>query len=228
MKKDYYDLLQIPENASPTWITRAYEQRLQAIETDVSFGEAKRSAAVAELGAAHRVLSSPLRRADYDAQRLTQRENADETEARRAMLLRTSLFIGLPLLVAGGYLGYDHRQKELDRQEQLRDLAAREQQLAAATRREQERQAAQEGDRLESLRLEEERVGRDREAREAEQRSKRFEADTTYKSAEQLAREQLDRETVRLSQQAQDEINRNRAALELERQKRFLREASPR
>ena len=228
MKKDFYDLLQIPENATPTWITRAYEQRLQTMDADTSLNETQRAAAVAELGAAHRVLSSPLRRADYDTQRQKQREDADKAGARRVAVQRALLLIGLPLLIAGGYLGYDSRQKGLARQEQLREIAEREQQLAELKRRELERQAALESERLESLRLEEERVERERRAREEEQRSKRFEADPSYKTAEQLAREKLDRETTRLTQQAQDELDRNRAALELERQKRFLRESGQR
>lgn len=228
MKKDFYDLLKIPENATTTWITRAYEQRLQAIEADTSFSEATRAAALAELGAAYRVLSSPLRKADYDAQRQKQREDADKAETRRTAMRRSLLLLGVPLLVAGGYLGFEYRQKELAMQELLREAAGREQQLAEFKRRELERQATLERERLESLRLEEERVERERRLREEEQRGKRFEADTSYKSPDQLAREKLDREAARRAQQAQDELDRNRAALELERQKRFLRESAQR
>ena len=228
MKKDFYDLLEIPENATPTWITRAYEQRMHVLESDASRSPAQRASMVAELGTAYRVLSSPLRRADYDTQRSKQRFSAERAASRRANMLRGTLLIGLPLLIAGGYLGYDHRQKENTRQAQLRDANAREQQLLAAKRRDEERLAAQERDRLESLRLEEERVERERRAREEEQRNKRFEVDTGYKTPEQLARERMQRENFRLSQQAQDELDRTRAALELERQKRFLRDSGVR
>ena len=228
MKIDFYDLLHIPENATTTWITRAYEQRMQAIEADATLNEVQRAVALAELGTAYRVLSSPLRKADYDAQRQKQREDADKAVTRRAAMQRALLLIGMPLIVAGGYLGFEYRQKELAMQVQLREAAEREQQLAGFKRRELERLATLERERLESLRIEEERVERERHVREQEQRSKRFEVDTSYKSPDQLAREKLDREAARLARQAQDELDRNRAALELERQKRFLRESAQR
>jgi hypothetical protein len=76
---------------------------------------------------------------------------------------------------------------------------------------------------LEAARLEQER-----RQTEAEQRSKRFEADGSYKSPEQLAQEKLDREMARQQQLAKEELERNRNALELARQKRFLQDAAPR
>ena len=225
MKKDFYDLLEIPENATPTWITRAYEQRMHVLESDGSRSASQRASMIAELGAAFRVLSSPLRRADYDTQRSKQRVSAERAGSRRANMLRGTLLIGLPLLIAGGYLGYEHRQMENARQAQLLDANEREQQLLGVKRRDEERLAARERDRLESLKLEEERVERERRAREEEQRNKRFEVDTGYKTPEQLARERMERENYRLRQQAQDELDRTRAVLELQRQKRFLRES---
>ncbi|HEX9390953.1 MAG TPA: hypothetical protein VF928_06545 [Usitatibacteraceae bacterium] len=227
MKKDFYELLDTPENASATWVTRVYEQRVQAIESDAALDQKQRAAILADLGAAYRVLSSPVRRADYDALRAKQREGAALAAAKRAFLRRFIVLAGIPLLAGGAYLSYAHRQTQRAEQERLREAAEQEARLADIRRREEERLAAIERDRLEAKRLEEERIERERLAHEVELRGRHYEADTTsFKTPQQLAREKAEQEQVLRKQQQQDELDRNRALMELERQKRFLRESA--
>jgi hypothetical protein len=208
-------------------VTRAYEQRVQAVEADASLSEAARAAALAQLGTAYRVLSSPLRKADYDAQRLRERGGGDPDLTRRKMIWRALLLVSLPVVAAAGYRFYEARQAEMVLEEQRVDSAAHAQQLDEIRRRQEERQAAQERERQDAMALEAARLEQERRQTEAEQRSKRFEADGSYKSPEQQAQEKLDREMARQQQLAKEELERNRNALELARQKRFLQDAAP-
>ncbi len=227
MKKDLYQLLDVPENASPTGITRVYEQRVLAVETDPSLSDKQRAARLVELGAAHRVLSNTVRRADYDATRLRDRESAARAAEQRQARRKFMLMVGLPLLAGGGYWVYAQHQRELADQARQREAAEQEARLQEMQRREDARKAALERERLELKALEEQRREQERQAHEAELRGKRYEVDTTtFKSPEQLAREKAAREEAVRRQQQLEELDRNRALLELERQKRFLRESS--
>ena len=224
MKRDFYDILDIPENASPTWIVRAYQKRLLAIEQDASLKAKKRAASIAEINEAHRILTDAALRTAYDAELLQAREAANKPSPM-SLVLRIALIVGIPLVGIGTYHYFDSQAKARAQQEQAEQAAENQRQEAQRKRIENERLAAIERDRLERVKAEQERIENQRLAHDEEMRTRRFIAAPTL---EQIARDKLVAEAAERTRQMQDELDRRKAQAELERQKRFLREAGQR
>ena len=223
MKRDFYDILDIPENASPTWIVRAYQKRLLAVEQDSSLKAKKRVTALAEINEAYRVLADDLRVA-YDAEILQKREAANGP-SRVTSWLRIALLVLLPLGALGTYLYFEKQAKARVQQEQAEQAAESQRQNAQRQKIEIERQAMIERDRLERAKADQDRIENQRQANEDEMRNKRFVAGPTL---EQIARDKATAEAAERSRQVQEEVDRRKSLAELERQKRFLREAGQR
>jgi len=224
MKRDFYDILDIPENASPTWIVRAYQKRLLAVEQDSSLKEKKRVVALADINEAYRVLADADLRSAYDA-KLVQKREAANGPSPAVSLLRTALLVLIPLATGGTYLYFDHQAKERAQQEQAEQAAENQRLVAQRMKIEIERQAAIERDRLERAKADQDRIENQRLANEEEMRNKRFVAGPTL---EQIARDKATAEAAERSRLVQEEVDRRKAQAELERQKRFLREAGQR
>lgn len=224
MKRDFYDILDIPENASPNWIVRAYQKRLLAVEQDSSLKAKKRVTALAEINEAYRVLADADLRVAYDAEILQKREAANGP-SRVTSWLRIALLVLLPLGALGTYLYFEQQAKARVQQEQAEQAAESQRQNAQRQKIEIERQAMIERDRLERAKADQDRIENQRQASEDEMRNKRFVAGPTL---EQIARDKATAEAAERSRQAQEEVDRRKSQAELERQKRFLREAGQR
>ena len=224
MKRDFYDILDIPENASPTWIVRAYQKRLLAVEQDGSLKAKKRVTALAEINEAYRVLADADLRVAYDAEILQKREAANGPSPVTSWL-RIALLVLLPLGALGTYLYFEQQAKARVQEEQAEQAAESQRQNAQRQKIEIERQAMIERDRLERAKADQDRIENQRQANEDEMRNKRFVAGPTL---EQIARDKATAEAAERSRQVQEEVDRRKSLAELERQKRFLREAGQR
>ena len=224
MKRDFYDILDVPENASSTWIIRAYQKRLLAVEQDASLKVKKRATFISEINEAHRILTDAALRIAYDAELLRAREAANKPSPM-SLMLRIALIVGIPLLGVGTYHYIDSQTKARAQQEQAEQAAESQRQEAQRKGIENEHLAAIERDRLERAKAEQERLENQRLANEEEMRNKRFVAAPTL---EQIARDKMVAEAADRTRQMQDELDRRKAQAELERQKRFLREAGQR
>lgn len=224
MKKDFYDVLDVPENASATWIVRAYQKRLLAIEQDVSLKAKKRVDLMAEINEAHRTLADDNLRAAYDVELAKKREVASGPTPLVAML-RILFLVGIPLAAAGTYLYVDHQAKARIQQEQAEQAVEAQRAEARRLKIELDREAAAVRDRQERDKAELDRIESRRVATEEEMRNKRFVPAPTL---EQIAREKQAAELAARQRQNQEEMDKIKAQMELERQKRFLREAGQR
>ncbi|MBL8519721.1 MAG: DnaJ domain-containing protein [Betaproteobacteria bacterium] len=66
---DYYDILEVPENANAIWIRRAYDRKVLALEADHLLTDRERQRQMAALEVAFKTLSYPAARERYDNRR---------------------------------------------------------------------------------------------------------------------------------------------------------------
>ena len=221
MQRDHYDILDIPENASHAWIEKAYQKRLLALESNTALKAKKRVAALAEISEAYRVLGDDGVRLAYDAELLKIRETANEPSALVKMV-RMALLVGLPLIAAGTYFYMDSQAKARVQQERAEQIAETQRLEAQQQRFEKERVLAEERDRLDREKAERDRIESIRIAHEEVMRNGRF---IPLPTLDQQARDKQNAELVERGRQLQEEIERRKTLAELERQKRFLRDA---
>ncbi|KAL4951820.1 hypothetical protein BDW69DRAFT_33234 [Aspergillus filifer] len=70
IKKDYYELLEVEQNASPEEIKKAYRRKALELHPDRNFGRVEAATSLfAEIQAAYEVLSDPQERSWYDSHR---------------------------------------------------------------------------------------------------------------------------------------------------------------
>ena len=221
MKRDHYDILDIPENASATWIERAHQKRVLAIEQDTSLNGKKRDSALADANEAHRVLTDEKLRAAYDVALLAKREAASQPSAI-AKMMQIVLLVGLPLVAGGTYFYMDNQAKVRAQQEQAERIAEEARLEAKRIKFELDRKVAEELDRQEREKVERARIEAQRIAHEEEMRNSRF---VPLPTLEQQAREKQAADLVERNRLIQEEIERRKIQLELERQKRFLQQS---
>lgn len=221
MKRNHYDILDIPENASATWIERAHQKRLLAIEQDTSLNGKKRASALADANEAHRVLTDEKLRAAYDVALLAKRE-ADSKPSVITKMMQIVLLIGLPLVAGGTYFYMDNQAKVRAQQEQAERIAEEARLEAKRIKFELDRKVAEELDRQDREKAERARIEAQRIAHEEEMRNSRF---VPLPTLEQQAREKQAADLVERNRLIQEEIERRKIQLELERQKRFLQQS---
>lgn len=221
MKRNHYDILDIPENASATWIERAHQKRLLAIEQDTSLNGKKRASALADANEAHRVLTDEKLRAAYDVALLAKRE-ADSKPSVITKMMQIVLLVGLPLVAGGTYFYMDNQAKVRAQQEQAERIAEEARLEAKRIKFELDRKVAEELDRQDREKAERARIEAQRIAHEEEMRNGRF---VPLPTLEQQAREKQAADLVERNRLIQEEIERRKIQLELERQKRFLQQS---
>jgi len=209
MDKDYYDLLEIADNAPTEMVARAFQVKSNAIEADSKLSDSERQSRMVSLQEAYDTLSDPVRRSAYD-EILTQRAGA------AGRLWRTVLGVLVAIAVTAAVAAFvvnenrkrEEAQAESERAAQEEVLQQRKIMEAAEKRR-----LALEQDRAERERADQERLEKDRAEQEKLLANHKFVVDNSAERAERDARERN-----------QDEANKRRAAAELERQKRYLNE----
>ncbi|MEP7157389.1 MAG: DnaJ domain-containing protein, partial [Betaproteobacteria bacterium] len=117
MEQDFYELLEIPDNANEAWINRGYERQRQSLATDTTLTEAQRKARTAAVLDAYAILSNPKTRELYDRERL----RVPEVEVKKKTLAqylnaRTAIWGAVGLLAIGTTWGYWHYEREHRRQ----------------------------------------------------------------------------------------------------------------
>jgi colicin import membrane protein len=222
MAHDFYDLLDIPGNAPAALVKRAYQIRQEAIEADPRLSGPKRQQQLEALRVAYETLSDPDRRAAYD----DKRHQSAQASGRGGRWFVMALVL---LIVAGAgvaFANYQMRKEEEARieKQRLADEAARLEKMRAEAEQRRREMLAQE--RAERERAEQERLEKERQEREAFLATRTFEVDhSTLKNAQDTPQKAREREYLERKQAFEDEVARRRAQAEVERQKRFLREA---
>ncbi len=209
MKKDFYDTLEIADNAPTEMVARAFRVKCGALDADEKLSESDKQARLAVLQDAHDTLSDPTRRSTYD-EMLSQRAGA------AGKIGRTILGALVVVAVAAGiavFLANENRKREEAQAENDRAAQEEAQQQRKAAEAAEKRRVALEQDRADRARAEQERLENERAEHEKLLATRKFVVDN---SAEREAREAQERN--------QEEANKRRAAAELERQKRYLRE----
>lgn len=234
MARDLYDILEIPQSATPAWIKRSHALRRAAVEADSGMTAPQRALELQAIDAAFETLSHAGRREAYD-RKLEERSHPPETRSRFAVLLSPGVlaFAFLCLVAAGVYYhGYNAQQTALriERERIEADNARFAKEIAL--REEREQLAAQE--RAEARQRQQEQLQRsqtERERRELERWQRNTASDIVREQreqerADQRARAEADQAEYR--DRRNQEERRLRAIQELERQKRFLRESERR
>ncbi len=221
MKRDHYDILDIPENASATWIERAHQKRLFAIAQDTALKAKKREAALGEANEAHRVLTDEKLRAAYDGELLKKREAASQPSAT-AKMLQIAFLVAVPLVAGGTYFYMDNQARARAQQEQAERIAEESRLEAKRIKFELDRKLAEERDRQDREKAERDRIEAQRVAHDEEMRKGRF---VPLPTLEQQARDKQAADLAERNRLNQEELERRKTQLELERQKRFLQQS---
>lgn len=117
MELDFYELLEIPDNANEVWIRRGYDRQREVLANDTTLTEEQRKARTAAVLDAYAILSNPRTRALYDNERL----RVPEPEVRKAKPVqlinaRTAIWGTVGLLAIANTWGYWHYEREHKRQ----------------------------------------------------------------------------------------------------------------
>lgn len=234
MQADYYELLDVPENANDAWLKRAFETAQQRISADAKLTEKEREQALRAVDTAFRTLSSPVARETYDEKLHRQRDKAAKTEAGLMSQLgspKVLIAIALIAVLGGGMVWQYSREQErirFERERIAQEQAEQKRFAAAEAQRQREKQRIQD-----EIQAQKEAVENQHklslEASQAEMQKKAFVADDRYVPAQQqqsnLYADRYDRyqrQSEEQKQRSEDEQNLRRARAEVDRQKRFL------
>lgn len=227
--RDHYEILGVPENASPAWIEREYSKRVAHINQNMQLDTRARAKQLRELETAYATLSDDKKRAIYDAEVEKKRERREALRPR-ALLRRFALPTIVLLIVAGVAANYLHQQRQAEEirqaEEQERLAAQKRAEEAAAARaaREQAARAEAEARRL----ADGARLRQAQEERERDLATQKFVTDPAFirrqeaERAEQ-ARIQAELDTRRRNiESVRVDSDTTRQRQELDRQRRFL------
>ncbi len=224
--QDLYELIGVPETASPVWIERSYREARGRLENNTKLAPKQRDAQLAALDSAFATLADAARRAEYDAKL----ERWREAKAAGGLANRAKQGVAGVLVLAaigGGIYWYLEKQAERDRFEQERiasELAIKKKLAEIAEQRRLSEERLQR-EALERQQEEERRLELAREQRAQDSANQRFVVDERYEKAQREKRteaERVQRQNDELRQRFEIERIRNQAQVELERQKRFL------
>jgi curved DNA-binding protein CbpA len=108
---DYYGLLGVSREASPSVLKIAYEGKVKALAKG-NLSEAERKSEERQLLAAYETLTDPLRRERYE-ERLEATASREESRAKAIPAIAAVVFL---VLAVGGYVGYTRHVAEQKRQ----------------------------------------------------------------------------------------------------------------
>ena len=171
MNNDYYDILNIPDNAPQASVSRSAQARLREISEDAEMTPEEKQTATAAVNQAHETLSDVEKRAAYDVLLQTWREEQARPKAKSKKKENISYpKVGLALAIVfaigyfsiTGYLGHQRQQENerkavaaaeakklaLEEEERAKKAAVREAEvraLAEQKRAEQERMLSERG-----------------------------------------------------------------------------------
>lgn len=197
MAQDFYELLEVPDNASEVWIRRAYHRQREMLEQDATLDNDRRQSKIAAVEDAFAILSNPATRHVYDCDnlKLPEPEPTKATGIAKSLGLtpaRLTIWGMTTLLVIGAAWAYWRYAKEDERRrvEEARGAA----EVAAHLRDIETRDKAQ--------RAAIEKIGRSIESQVAEQR-----VSAAYVRAESAETEKSN----------DDDVKRELAAVQAER-----------
>lgn len=230
MARDLYDILDIPQSASPAWIKRAHEMRREAVSADTTLSDKQRRLELLAIDEAFKTLSSASRREAYD-HKLHGVCNPEDAHPLLALVLSPGVLSFAFLCVLGAgvyYYSYNAEQGRL-RVEQER-IATENARFAKELelREEREQQAAQllaDNKRKQQEQMVRTQFERDRRDLDKWQRNVQYDMQREQRDQERAEHQaRVEAERAEYRERAEEENRRLRAIQELERQKRFLRE----
>ena len=145
MNNDYYDILNIPDNAPQAAVSRAAQARLREISEDAGMTPEEKQTAIAAVNLAHETLSDAERRAEYDVHLQTWREEQAHPKAkskRKESISYPKVGLALAIIFAIGYFsitGYLGHQQRLESERNA--VAAAEAQKLALEKEKHNRRA---------------------------------------------------------------------------------------
>lgn len=170
MNPDFYDILNIPNNAPQGSIARSAQARLREIGDDMDLSAADKQAAAAAVHEAHDTLGDAAKRAQYDADLQQWREDAAKPKPKvkqehnysyPKIGLAVTILFAVAYLSISGYLGYKDRlaaeraaATQLEAKKQAEEDAGR---AARAAARDEERRIQAELKKIDQERLLKER-----------------------------------------------------------------------
>ena len=145
MNEDFYDILNLPDNAPAASIARASQARLREIAQDTDMTPDQKQAATAAVYEAHETLSDTERRAQYDVH--LQQVRDESTRSKPAVKKHESfsypkIGLALTIIFAIGYFsitGYLGHQQRLENE---RNAAAMAESKKLASEQEERNQKA--------------------------------------------------------------------------------------
>ena len=146
MNNDFYDILNIPDNAPQASVSRAAQARMREIIEDVEMTPEEKQTATAAVNLAHETLSDAERRAEYDVHLQTWREEQARPKAKpkkKESISYPKVGLALAIVFAVGYFsitGYLGHQRQQENERKA--VAAAEAQKLAAEEEERNRKAA--------------------------------------------------------------------------------------
>jgi len=146
MEKNYYDILQINQNASPEIIEKAYKVLAKKYHPDLQSQEDKQQAEdiLKEINEAYEVLSNSEKKATYDARLLEKEQNAFNLSNNQTTSNYASNNNSIPYEEARKEELFRQQQEQLQREQELayQEQLQREQNLAYEQQMQQARAKA--------------------------------------------------------------------------------------
>lgn len=146
MNNDYYDILNIPDNAPQASVSRAAQARMREISEDAEMTPEEKQTATAAVNLAQEILSDAERRAEYDVHLQTWREEQARPKAKpkkKESISYPKVGLALAIVFAVGYFsitGYLGHQRQQENERKA--VAAAEAKKLAAEEEERNRKAA--------------------------------------------------------------------------------------
>ncbi len=137
MAQDLYEILEIPPNATDTWIRRAYDRKRNEIAQDAGLSDADRQALQAGLDNAFATLSNPASRERYDAELLAVPAPVKAQAKKTGLSTARVLIYGgaLALLIGTGWVLWKRanfeEQQRIEQERAAAEVAARMQDVNA-------------------------------------------------------------------------------------------------
>ncbi len=234
MARDLFDILDVPETATPAWIKRAYALRKQSIIEDGALDSRHRELELGALDEAYRVLSDDNRRSAYLDTLHRQPRPLLPASALSLLLSTGMLAFYFVCLLSALVFAYQHNQEQarirIEEDRIAAESARATKELENRAQLERERMArSADNERIRLEQLQRQQFERDRRNLDTWQRQAQFAA-----RSEEQQRLYAERQQQYLAEQAERrerlerEEERRRALAELERQKRWIRESERR